>query len=866
MKLSRTAIFFLGIFCVTSTVYAQGIFDKTADWGPRTTYKVAGNAAFSGGTYTLQGNGDDIWTNDDEGFFLYKEVSGNQTLTGKVHWLNSGGNEWAKAGVMMRETGSAAGSRHYWAALRGGTTGTGDRIDAQWRSVTDGASGNVEIQANATSIPDPGEGIWLRVSRISSAGLVAVQYSLDGTTWVLGDCREQAFTDKIAWGLAVTNHDDNEVLAEATFSDVKLESTVPSVGYRTFSIDDPVFTAGQAITVTIKVGELESAAKVTETPPAGWTISSVSNSGAANAGTITWDLAASTSAKTLTYVVTPPASAASNVVFTGSVGGNAIFGDNALDAPAPVGIFDHHLDVGDVSAAGNAEYDAAKKQYIVTGSGADIWDVADEFQFVYKKASGAFEIQATIFAFNDTSTNEWSKAGLMVRDNLTAGSPHMLGLVRGSDAQLDTGWRVSQGGSSSDIGLSTLESGQIKLVRSGKTVESYYLNSSGAWTLHTSQNLDLSDPVYVGLALTSHDDGNITQGEYDNVVLTLRPFYPAKSASLEKVTVGSSVDVQLLVDVREGEKPTFSIVEKYGSGLTVSGLSASAGQATDDKKGTINWNATGATGQITLKYTLNVPADFKDSFVTSTGTFDDGQGYTGKTGDLALPIQAASMGIFQGHSDIGTVGAAGNISVDGDTWKVFGSGADIWGTADSFHYLWLKAQGDFKFSLENPYIGAYGNTPSTNDWQKMGVMVRQDLTAPSAYVIGLLRASDQRFYFQWRDANATDAAGDDANASLGADVWNPNYDPAVASINQPSLDQVTLGGGFVVERVGDTFTASYLFDGQEEYIWEHDTVMTDPVYVGVAVTSHQAGAMSQGVFSNPKFTGKTVAVQSWMLF
>lgn len=866
MRVSKIGILSFGLLFVSEIVMAQGIFDKTADWGTVGTYKVAGSATLSGSTYNLKGNGNDIWDSADEGFFLYTEKSGSMSLSGKAHFTSSGGNEWAKVGVMLREKGPLAGSRHYWCSLRGGTSGAGDRIDAQWRLNEAAASGNVEIQANAASVPDPGDGIWLRVSRIASVNLVLIQYSLDGTNWIYGDCREFAFADTIAYGLAITNHDDNEVLAEATVSDVKLESSVPTAGFRTLSTEDPVYIAGDPITVSIKIGGGSGAISVLETPPAGWVIGNISDNGKASSGTIAWNLTAGSAAKTVTYVVTPPAGTKDAAAFSGTIGNVVIGGNNSLTAPSPVEIFDHHLDVGAVGAAGSAEYDSTEGRYIVSGSGADIWDTADEFHYVYKKISGAFEIEATIFAFNDTSTNEWSKAGLMVRDNLTAGSPHLMGIIRGSDAQYDGQFRTTQDGSSAESGLKALSSGQVKLVRSGKKVDACYLDDNGNWVLDTSQIINLTDPVYVGLCITSHDDGLFAVGEYDDVILTLRPFSVEKTASLDKVTVGSPVDIQEAVTVREGEKSNFTITETYNPTLSVTGLSASAGQAADDKKGTITWTGTNTTGQVTLKYTLNVPADYKDSFVTSNGTFDDGKGYTGKTGDLALPIQAASLGIFQGHSDIGNVGAAGNISVDGDQWKVFGSGDDIWNAADAFHYLWLKAEGDFKFSIENPYVGAYGNTPSTNDWQKMGIMIRQELTAPSAYVYACIRALDQEYFLQWRDTNAASATDDETNAILTASVWNPNYDPAIASVSQPKLDQVTLGGGFVIARTGDTFTASYLYDGAEEYIFEHDTVMTDPVYVGVAVTSHQVGAMSQGVFSNPKFTGNAVAVQTWMLY
>ena len=38
---------------------------------------------------------------------------------GKVNWLDTGGNEWAKIGLMIRDEGGS-GSKSYWGLLRGG--------------------------------------------------------------------------------------------------------------------------------------------------------------------------------------------------------------------------------------------------------------------------------------------------------------------------------------------------------------------------------------------------------------------------------------------------------------------------------------------------------------------------------------------------------------------------------------------------------------------------------------------------------------------------------------------------------------------------------------------------------------------------
>src|SRR5205814_2981688 len=65
-------------------------------------------------------------------------------------------------------------------------------------------------------------------------------------------------------------------------------------------------------------------------------------------------------------------------------------------AEEPVGMFESHSDVGTVLHPGSATFDPAKKTYILTGSGENMWSTADAFQFAWKKASGDVELAADI--------------------------------------------------------------------------------------------------------------------------------------------------------------------------------------------------------------------------------------------------------------------------------------------------------------------------------------------------------------------------------------------------------------------------------------------------------------------------------------
>jgi len=203
---------------------STGIFDKKADWAGRGDFKAAGGATFADGVYTMSGNGDDIWEQQDEGFFLYTEKAGSWSLSGKVTWVNNDSHDWSKIGVMIREQGDAIDSAHYWIELRGASMG--DQVDAQWRPATGEDSANVTIAADGVNVNAlDGAGIYLRVSRLAELNKVYTEYSYDGVNWVIAHEQDQEMGEVAAYGLVITNHTDNENVAVATVSDVKLEPT-----------------------------------------------------------------------------------------------------------------------------------------------------------------------------------------------------------------------------------------------------------------------------------------------------------------------------------------------------------------------------------------------------------------------------------------------------------------------------------------------------------------------------------------------------------------------------------------------------------------------------------------------------------------
>ena len=108
----------------------------------------------------------------------------------------------------------------------------------------------------------------------------------------------------------------------------------------------------------------------------------------------------------------------------------------------PVGEFAQHADVGEVATPGSATLvDGA---YRLTASGANIWGSADAFHYAWTQRSGDLHIAADI-AFEGTGGDPHRKAGLMIRQNLTPGSPYADVMVHG-DGLVALQYREVQGG------------------------------------------------------------------------------------------------------------------------------------------------------------------------------------------------------------------------------------------------------------------------------------------------------------------------------------------------------------------------------------------------------------------------------------
>jgi hypothetical protein len=100
------------------------------------------------------------------------------------------------------------------------------------------------------------------------------------------------------------------------------------------------------------------------------------------------------------------------------------------------------------------------------------------------------------------------------------------------------------------------------------------------------------------------------------------------------------------------------------------------------------------------------------------------------------------------HQDIGGVGIGGDAQYTTNlgTFTVAGSGVDIWGTADSFHFAYQNAGGDCEI------IARVATITDTDPWAKAGVMIRESV-APGARNTFIALTAQNGVEYQWRGTN-----------------------------------------------------------------------------------------------------------------
>ena len=92
--------------------------------------------------------------------------------------------------------------------------------------------------------------------------------------------------------------------------------------------------------------------------------------------------------------------------------------------------------------------------------------------------------------------------------------------------------------------------------------------------------------------------------------------------------------------------------------------------------------------------------------------------------------QAGNFGVFANSSDVGAPPLKGSAEFDASTqqYKITGSGSDIWGKADQFHYLWREMSGNFAVTATVKFL------TEGIAHRKAVIMLRKSLDTDSPFV------------------------------------------------------------------------------------------------------------------------------------
>ncbi|MDI6450386.1 LamG-like jellyroll fold domain-containing protein [Anaerobaca lacustris] len=162
---------------------------------------------------------------------------------------------------------------------------------------------------------------------------------------------------------------------------------------------------------------------------------------------------------------------------------------------------------------------------LMNAIGNDIWDSADQFRYVYKNLSGNGSVTARVDTL-DISPDIWVKAGVMIRQNAEAGAVNTFMAMTGTGGGGSTfQQRMTAGGAS--VSQHTYADGPftapywVRVTREGSTLRGYTSPDGENWTQRGDTiTLAMTDPVLIGLALTSHNVNQATSAQFSNVAFT----------------------------------------------------------------------------------------------------------------------------------------------------------------------------------------------------------------------------------------------------------------------------------------------------------------------------------------------------------
>jgi hypothetical protein len=463
-------------------------------------------------------------------------------------------------------------------------------------------------------------------------------------------------------------------------------------------------------------------------------------------------------------------------------------------------------DIGQPGAAGSTAADAGGV-FTIKGSGVDIWDTADQFQFAYQPVKGDGSISARLLS-SDGGHETWSKAGPMIRASDAPGSRNAL-LYMSSGENLEYQWRATDDGSTlilRDIAPRKLPL-FLRMQRAGNEFAGFASDDGRLWrALTDASTIPMGDTALFGLAVTSHQDGDITTARFDQVATQ-----PGVVSPTGVQACGGDKSVLLTWN----PLPNAAGYHVYRGAQDVTADKLTLLTADPVTQTSYTDNSAGLTNGSPMLYAI-APL-FKGA---------DGQTVEGATTvvlgtPVAPPPGYRACGLIEGAN-------AGSVSFDPATGAITlrASGGDMWDAVDQGYFMFQEVEGNFQITAR-----ALTQPSHTSDWARGGPMIRESL-APGARSAYLYTTPANGLAFQWR---AVAPGHCELFQALDSDM-----------LKVPIVLRLTRKGNEITAELSQDDGATFKL-AADPFTFEQD--LPQRLYVGLAATAHNSSQITEAKFN-----------------
>jgi len=207
----------------------------------------------------------------------------------------------------------------------------------------------------------------------------------------------------------------------------------------------------------------------------------------------------------------------------------------------------------------------------------------------------------------------------------------------------------------------------------------------------------------------------------------------------------------------------------------------------------------------------------------------------GDYGDVGMyDLSVNDLPVGWGSADVGSVVSPGSAGYDAatGTFTVSGSGADVYGTADAFRFAYQTLTGD------GSIVARVVQNQNTNAWSKVGVEIRESLTAGAKHIAMVTTATSgpQLVY-------RTSTGGSSTSVNGTAAAFAPTWVRLV--------------------RAGNVITAARSADGVSwTTVASAPVSMASTVYIGLLSCSHDTTKIDVAKFTDVAVSGTINAAAS----